>query len=227
MARGVIQSNGKERVASGDVEYRGIPNCQTQHGIGTAPPGQNMVLAYYQTPFGRMQSFTMVDARVVARPFYLARNATIYGFAFLWHTLPSTITLDQTNQIGMYTSDGTTLTLVCSTPSSDQNNNVWKMNGLSHSTSWQHLELSSSYSATAGVYWMALVRNWSAITGSNPQTLGAQVTLGAATNALPGMGNVRTFWQLDSQNSLPSSQAWSGVTGATAAPLIYPLGDWA
>lgn len=152
-------------------------------------------------------AFTMVDGEAYFEGIYLDKPQTLTGVAWAQNVLESGATHDQTTQIGLYSSDGTTLTLVASCAN---DTTLWSGgSGSSINTK----AFTTPYTASAGTYYVAAVNNTS-VTGTAP-TIGKLNSSNVAgwCNGLKA-GNKFRSGVLTAQNSLPSTQALSGLTAA-------------
>lgn len=101
-------------------------------------------------------STALADGVAVFIPVYLPKDATITGVKWR-HATAGNYTADNYNGVGLYTANGTGLTLVAS---STDDGNIWKQSA----TSVASKALSSPYAATAGLYYVGLLYNSSAQT---------------------------------------------------------------
>lgn len=135
----------------------------------------------------------------------------ITGVAFEMDT-QGNYTANNNNKVGLYSSDGTTLTLVAS---SANDGNLWKA-----AVGGAQKAFSAPYTPPApGVYFIGALWNQSALVQA--PLLGRQAAL--TTNASKQWGNKSILHgTVAGQNDLPATQALSGVT-ATLNPLWFGL----
>lgn len=155
----------------------------------------------------------LADGQIRAVPVYLPYSATITGVVWMVHT-QGNYTADNSNQLGLYTSDGTNLTLVASSTSADD---LWSA---SAANTIKQTAFSSPYAASAGVYWIAALYNSSAQTTAPSLASRASGISGNQHDILMADTDEFMCWALSSQASLPASQAWSGVTASGANPFL-------
>lgn len=146
---------------------------------------------------------TLVDQVLRLQHIFLPATRDVNTVTWL-QTTAGAYTADNYNGVGIYTSDGTDLTLI---GSSTNDGNIWK------ATPGQ---ASKALSATltdlpAGNYWIGLLYNQSADTTA-PELACVPPPYSTAVNSF-GLGSSEAWTGYVSGNSsLPSTQAWSGVT---------------
>jgi hypothetical protein len=114
-----------------------------------------------------VNAFGLSDARVQYQAVYLPYDVTLTGVFWVQQT-QGVYTADANNKVGLYTFDGTTMTRVAESTS---DGNVWKAT----SGSFSQKAFSSTYAASAGLYYVALLFNASAIT-TTPALYGMTAT---------------------------------------------------
>ena len=143
----------------------------------------------------------LADTRVYFYAVYLSTDQTITGV--LWYqTTTGAYTADNYNGVGLYSYSGGTLTLQAS---STDDGDIWKA-----STGIRTKAFSSTYAATAGVYYIAIHYNSSAVT--TPPAIGKYVT--ASQSSIPAMdytNSAKRGGYINSLTALPASQAASGI----------------
>lgn len=153
-------------------------------------------------------STALVDNTVRFCPVYLEKAKTLTGIKVYVRT-QGNYTADNNNRIGLYSYSGGTLTLVASSTNSGT---LWT----SAANAFQTINFSSTYAAAPGIYYVGLLYNNSAQTTA--PTLGGGIAMNNAAMAAMDFTNSAKLWgTLSGQNNLPSSQASSGITGATAS----------
>lgn len=158
-------------------------------------------------------SLTMPDARAYFTAVWLSDARTITGVGWIQQTAGS-YTADATNQIGLYTFSGGTLTLVAS---STNDGDLWKAS----SNTIGKKAFSSTYSAQPGLYFIGMVYNSSAETTAP--------VIRRVTNAAPHpsffnfdfTNSAKISGLLDAQSSLPSSVAMSSITTNSNMPYVF------
>jgi len=153
-------------------------------------------------------SFTMVDSQAQYVAIWLPVRQTLTGVKWYQQTVGN-YTGDNNNKIALYSYSGGTLTRVAQSTNdaalwSQAGGNVVKQKGFS-----------ATYDAAPGLYFVALLYNNSAqitapIIGAAASVGNAGIPAGDFTNSAKLWGNV------GSQTDLPSTQASSGLTTATA-----------
>jgi hypothetical protein len=151
------------------------------------------------------QAFTLStgNSRMYIASVYLPKAVTLTGVKFIQGTT-GVYTANNYNGFGLYTVSSGTLTLVAS---STNDANVFK----STANTMIAKPFSSTYSAAAGIYYVALLCSSSASTTS-PSVAAATslVNIGAATSDFTN--NNRIFASIDTQTSLPSTLLLSSTT---------------
>jgi hypothetical protein len=147
----------------------------------------------------------LVDNRVYFQPIYLRTDQTLTGVAFYQAVLGS-YTGDQSNQVGLYTISGTTLTRVAVSTSSAT---LWSSGS---GGAIKKVAFSSTYAATAGVYFVAWVYNNSAQTTAPTLASGDSFFTQAVTADFTTNNKLLSYV---AGNSLPATQAMSGTTAIT------------
>lgn len=181
---------------------------------GAAALGLNMK-AYNLvcSPFEVRAASALTDARIDFVAVYLPGAQTITGVGF-FQGAQGNFTGDQTNSIALYSYSGGTLTKVAE---SANNANIYK----GTSNTWQQVSFSSTYSATAGIYYIGFLYNQSAQTTA--PTLGsANFSNSGASGAGTLFSNsARTAAILSSQTSHPSTVAASSLSAAGFSLNVY------
>lgn len=196
----------------------------TNSGTTQAPPRSQFDLLLLATSNIKAQSWnyqinnnsggaTLTSGTVYFTAMYLTAPTTITG-AYVPFSVQGVYTPTNNNRVGLYSSDGTTLTLVAS------NADTPTMYSATSGGSMLTQPFSSTYSASAGLYYIAYI--WcSSATTTAPRM--PQMTLnGPFVNA----GIIGTNWRfgsLSGQTNLPSTQALSGVayTGGSGQTIIW------
>lgn len=153
----------------------------------------------------------MASQTIYVVPVYLKVAQTITGIKWYQNTKGS-YTANNENRIGIYTYSGGTITLVASTTN---DGNLWQT---AANTTYGSKALSSPYSASAGLYFVALLYS------SSAQTTAPQIGVGSATLGSVVIGDftnsAKLFSAQTSITALPSSQAMSGLTVLTSTPWV-------
>jgi len=138
---------------------------------------------------------------------YLPKSQTITGVKW-WQATTGSYTANNYNGVGLYTYSGGTLTLVAS---STNDGNIWQT---ASNNTMGNKAFSSTYSASAGIYYIALLYSNSAQTTA--PTLGvANVLANSAVASADFTNNAKLYGNILSQTSLPSTQAMSGLSSAS------------
>lgn len=138
---------------------------------------------------------------------YLDKDSTINGVMW-WQQTQGNYTADNYNGVGLYSYSAGVLTLVAS---STNNGNIWKASASAYHTE----NFSSPYSATAGIYFIAMLYNQSAQTTA-PQVGGITASVNGATNIYDFTNSGKLNGAITSQTSLPTPQNISGASTSTA-----------
>jgi hypothetical protein len=148
---------------------------------------------------------TLLDGKERFIPVYLPVAATITGVKFMLSTAGD-YTADNENRIGLYTYSAGTLTLVAS---SANDGNLWKATADTLASK----AFSTPYAAAAGLYFVGVISNWSAVVASPVIKGGATLPAGMVTldftNGAKLSGDLTTA-------TLVASQAMSGIGSLTS-----------
>jgi hypothetical protein len=144
-------------------------------GIATHRANGATALASTIDPMQVMTGISLSDGVCYLQAVYLPFDATITG-VFWIPTATGSFTADNNNKVGLYTRSGATLTRVAQS-TSDAATFKTTANALATRA------FSSTYAATAGVYYVAMLRNLSADV-QNPNPFGVSFT----TSALNTLG---------------------------------------
>lgn len=136
---------------------------------------------------------------------YLPVAQTITGVKFFQHT-QGNYTANNYNGVGLYSYSGGTLTLVAS---STNDGNIWK----GTTSTWQTKAFSSTYVASAGIYFIGALYCTSSQTTAPQIGSGTSMT-NSAVSAMDFTNSAKLVSSLSSQTTLPSSQAMSGTTNS-------------
>lgn len=151
-------------------------------------------------------STALVDGQIKYEAMYLSKAATLTGLKFYVRVVGN-YTGDNNNRVGLYSYSGGTLTLVAS---SANNASLWT----SAANAIQTIPFSSTYAASAGLYFAAFIYNNSAQTTA--PTLESGVALNNLVMASTAMGftNSAKLHGTSSGTDLPSSIAMSSITAS-------------
>jgi hypothetical protein len=177
--------------------------------LGSTIKGVNLgVPAFYS--LGSAAILTNTAVRFV--PYYLPQAATLTGVKFYQGNTAS-YTGNNYNGVGLYSYSGGNLTLVASTTNAAS---FW----INTINTWVTKPFSSTYSASAGVYYIGMMYCYSAQTTA-PQTLaGSTVNNAFATFDFTNSAKIAGVSNTG-LTSLPSTIAMSSVNSTTNLPLIY------
>jgi len=148
----------------------------------------------------------LVDGQIKYTAVYLDKDATLTGIRVYVRVLGS-YTGDNNNRVGLYTYSGGTLTLVASSTNSGT---LWT----SAANAIQTIAFSSTYVASAGLYFTGMIYNNSA------QTTAPSLASGTALNNLVmastafGFTNSAKLYGTSTGTDLPSSIAMSSITAS-------------
>ncbi len=190
--------------------FNGTADITTQGEIQAYQAGGSPILAEtLNFPLFWCNTATaLVDNTVRFVAVWLPKDATITGIRVYVRTAGN-YTGDQNNRVGLYSYSGGTLTLVASSTNSST---LWT----SSANAFQTIAFSSTYAASAGLYFVGLLYNQSAQTTA-PALAGGTALNNVAMATMLGTNNVKFLGTIAAQNNLPSSQASSGITGSTAS----------
>lgn len=138
---------------------------------------------------------SMTDGRMYLMAVYLPYDATINGVQWQQITQGS-YTHDNNQKVALYTKSGSTYTRVAQ---SSNDNNTFK----GASGTWQAKAFSAQYNATAGLYYVALLANWSAV--ATAPALGSQSGGSAIFHRLDLSLGLGLNAYADAQTDMPSS----------------------
>ena len=154
-------------------------------------------------------AITLGDALAFFVAMYVPYDVTITGLGWVQRVTGST-TGDNNNKVGLYTTDGTTLTKAAE---STTDANLWDV-----ATGWQTKAFSSTVAVAGGsVVYAAIIGNWSASVTA-PAISGVGVTQTAVLNV--GMATPKRFGFISGLTDLPATQALSGLTGGFNMPWL-------
>ena len=124
------------------------------------------------------------------------------------------------NGVGLYSESGGTLTLVASSTNDEADPNIWEAGGYSIITK----AFSSTYNASPGLYYVALLHNESDAGGETAPTIAANSSPVSAMLGSLGATNSKTAvcMTLAAQTALPSPTVLtSALTGSSSMPLVF------
>ena len=148
-------------------------------------------------------STSLSDAALRFFAIYLPIGATITGVKWFQAT-QGVYTADAYNGVGLYTYSAGTLTLVAS---STNDGNIWK----GTTNTWQSKAFTSTYSAAAGLYFIACLYNQSAQTTA-PSIGSANNSANSSVATVDFTNSAKISGSISAQASLPTPQASSGIT---------------
>lgn len=210
------------RLAVGTNGMVPVANSGDTAGIGYAYPSiggltdnwravSPTILASTLSPDQATNGTTLADGQVRFVAVHLPFDATVTGVAFFQTTQGDT-TADNNNKIGLYTSDGTTLTRVAVSADSGT---MWE----GSANSWQQVAFTGTYAAQAGLYFIAILSNWSAV-ATAPVIAASAPTVHAGINSGFTTGDSYLVATLAAQTDLDASEAWSGTAVSATTPLL-------
>ena len=142
----------------------------------------------------------LTDGQVIFEALYLPTAATLTG-VLIGMIQQGSYTSDNNNKVGLYTSDGATLTRVAQ---STDDGTLWKAS----SGSTIDKAFSSTYAAARGLYYVAMLYNNSA------QVTAPTITRLSLNSSVINAGITSGYFRvgtLSGQTDLPSTQAVSGI----------------
>jgi hypothetical protein len=148
-------------------------------------------------------TLAMTDGQIYLSAVYLPVSTTITGVKW-FQPVAGVYTADNYNGVGLYTYSGGTLTLVAS---STDDGNIWK------STGAQSKAFSSTYSASAGVYYVGFLYNTSVAGSPTPSISG---TTNKTNGTYVDFTNSAKINATINSATMSSSIAMSGTTGVQA-----------
>ena len=157
-----------------------------------------------------MASATLVDGSMRFVAVYIPAATILTGVKF-YQSNTSSYTADNYNGVGLFSVSGGTITLVAS---STNDGNIWK----GTINTWQTKAFSSTYSASAGLYYVGALYNSSAEVTA-PTIGGATALLNAAVSTFD-FTNSNKIVGASAQSTMPSSVTLSGTTNTN---LMYGL----
>jgi hypothetical protein len=145
-------------------------------------------------------------------PYYLPQSQTITGVKF-YQANTANYTGNNYNGVGLYSYSAGTLTLVASSTNSAS---FW----INTINTWVTKPFSSTYSASAGIYYIGMMYSFSSQTTA-PQTIGGStVNNNFATFDLTNSAKIAGV-SATGQTVLPSTILMSNINNTTNVPLIY------
>jgi hypothetical protein len=195
------------------VTFDGSADIVTEALLKIASALGGSIKSIHPFGFSGTTSSGLLDNRCYFQAVWLPEDATITGVSWI-QSIPGNYTADGYNGVGLYTYSGGTLTLVAS---STNDGNIWKPS----IGAWGKKDFSTPYVATAGLYFIGALYCQSAqTTAPNLAVASAAIQAGQMTQDFTNSAKLSGF--LNSQTSLPSSQASSGL-GADPAPKLFAL----
>lgn len=175
--------------------------------------------------WGGIQNYTgtsnqFANQRLIAQPVYLPVAATITGAKF-FITVTGSYTANNYNGVGLYTISGATLTCVAS---SSNNGNLWSGSGgwTNNAFASTSFAFGANYSATPGLYYIALLHNNSAQTLL--PSVGQQLATLGNTSTFDFTAGVKHTFTFASQTTMPTSIAMGAgqlVNGSNLYVALY------
>jgi hypothetical protein len=151
-------------------------------------------------------STALVDGQIKYEAIYLPKAATLTGLKFYVRVLGN-YTGDNNNRVGLYSYSGGTLTLVAS---SANNASLWT----SAANAIQTIPFSSTYAASAGIYFAAFLYNNSAQTTAPTLASGVALNNLAMSSTAMGFTNSAKLHGTSNGTDLPSSITMASITAS-------------
>ena len=191
------------------TDYTNFSNNNILNGFGLM--GSSFKGTTLTCPDNRlMASATLVDGSMRFVAVYIPAATILTGVKF-YQANTSSYTADNYNGVGLFSVSGGTMTLVAS---STNDGNIWK----GTINTWQTKAFSSTYSASAGLYYVGALYNSSAEVTA-PIIGGATALLNAAVSTFD-FTNSNKIVGASAQSTMPSSVTLSGTTNTN---LMYGL----
>ena len=156
-------------------------------------------------------SSNLTDAQVRYTAVYLDTAATLTGVR-VYVRVAGNYTGDQVNGVALYSYSGGTLTKVAE---SSNTSALWT----AAANAILSIAFTGTYAAAAGVYFVGLLYNNSAQTTAPALATGTALN-NAAMAALGFTNSAKLYGTVNTQTTLPASQASSGITAATAPTWV-------
>ena len=160
-----------------------------------------------------LNSTLLTSGNVLFNAIYLQKPATITGVKF-FQVAQGAYTASNYNGVGLYSVSGGTLTLVAS---STNDGNFWK----GTSNTWMTKPFSSTYSAAAGIYYIATMFSSSATTTTPSFGIGPASANTTALKAFDFTNGLKITEFIAGQTSLPSTLTSSSTTYASGNYGLY------
>lgn len=171
--------------------------------------GANFIAQTWDLHYSTTTAFTLVNQELDFTAIYIPYDTTITGVQWL-QTVNGSYTANNYNGVGLYSYSGGTLTLVAS---STDDGNIWQQGG----TGKKSKAFSSTYAATAGVYFIATLYCRSAQTTA--PTIASKANMAAINTLLTNSAKLSGY--RTSQTSLNSpSVASSSLTEQSLYPWV-------
>lgn len=181
---------------------------QAYEALGSTIKGQTVGVELNQMT---TTSFQAADGTVYWVALWLPSAETLTGIKF-WQGTTGTFTGDNFNGFALYSYSGGTLTQVA-TSANDEN--IWK----GTTNSLQSVPFTGTYSAAAGLYYVAFVFNASATTAAPFFGIGASAAVGGM-NSGDFTNSAKLMATQTSQTTLPATRAMSALTVTTLRPWV-------
>lgn len=195
-----------DEVGSGSAVFQSYVDNKANHNLNI----YNALGSSIKTETEPMQyisaNFNPVSQSVYFQAVWLPVAQTLTGIKWYQRTAGS-YTASNYNGVGLYTYSGGTLTLVAS---STNDGNIWTAS----TNSVGSKAFTSSYVASAGLYFIAVLYSSSAVV--TPPAFGTTTNFtNLAQSALDFTNSAKICSLLAAQTSFPATQAMSGTTGNT------------
>lgn len=210
MAAGARDNYGGELRRVGYRDGLGAPGVEFDLTIARAL-GSTLIAQSF--PSGLCSTtFNLTNSQAFGVPIWLEKAYTLTGAVHFQATTGAyTANANTGNLMGLYTSDGTNLTRVAVT---GDTGSIWK----GTASTYVQTAFTSTYSASAGLYWLVGLWNRTAVTTTPVMAAGTSYSNAAVGK--PNNTSVAFNFTLASQTSMPSSIAWSSVTAVATQPWL-------
>lgn len=205
-------------------------------GVTTISPSKNSVYDQFilSTPDTSLKAYKLLGSSILAMPpglnvlsntttsnltsatalfiaVYLPNDATITGVKWFQNT-QGAYTADQNNYVALYSYSAGTLTQVAI---SVNDGNIWKAT----TSTWSSKAFSSTYAASAGIYFIGVLYHSSAQTTA--PAIGTAAGNFGTVPAVDFTNSATLYSSLAAQTTLPTPQLMSGLTTGNVPRLFY------
>ena len=199
---GYLEGNYITRYGAEEIGSRGWASgglLKALQSIGSTKKGLNLIESYSEA------AHELADARAYYVAMYVPEATTITGVTFYINTPQGDFTADEFNGMALYVKSGNNLSRVAITA-----NDPDQFKAVAYSV--VNFPFTGAYAAEAGVYWVGILYNASAVV-ANPK-LYTTAQLGSTFSGNVA-GTAKIVGYIAAQTTLPESQAFSGLTASS------------